>query len=327
MVAKIFALFGYYVTIVRAVPAVRVVFCFVLSLSLLSCDSTRPVVKIGLLAPFEGLHRESGYAALSAMRTALADFPLKKVEAVPLALDTSADPAQARRAAAKMLRDDTVVAVVGPLQARQVSAVADVFTASGVEWRPQGRPPSNEAAQTLIEAIISKMPGTTIAVAGLDFGWPQASATELSSKTGKSVTVVDALTASVAVDGLLWLGSADEGATVLSRLRLQGSTVPFWTTAVAGDPVFHSLLMERLDGTPPGAIYWTIALGENGDQYMEWASAHEDATPTDFTVYLATQRALQKIAGDDLPSHERELAVFDLDLEGNSELIEIVRIP
>ena len=95
--------------------------------------------------PLKGLHRESGYAALSAMRTALADFPLKKVEAVPLALDTSADPAQARRAAAKMLRDDTVVAVVGPLQARQVSAVADVFTASGVEWRPQGRPPSNEA--------------------------------------------------------------------------------------------------------------------------------------------------------------------------------------
>lgn len=327
VLAKIFAQHWYCDTIVRAVPGVRAALCLVFSLSLLSCISTRPVVKIGLLAPFEGLYRESGYEALSAMRAALADFPLREFEVVPLALDTSADPEYARRAAAKMLRDDSVVAVVGPLQARQVSAVADVISASGVQWRPQSRPPSTEAAQTQVEAIIALMPGTKIAVAGLDFGWPQTSAAELSSKTGKSVTIIDVATAGAAADGLLWLGSADEGAAFLSRMRLQGSTVPFWTTAVAGDPVFHSLLMERLDGIPPGPIYWAIALGDNGDHYREWATAHDGAAPTAFTVYLATQRALQQIAGDILPSNERELAVFDLDLEGNSELIEIVLIP
>ena len=327
VVAKNFALHRYYDTIVRAVPATRVVFFLVFSLSLLSCNSTLPVVKIGLLAPFEGLHRESGYEALSAMRAALADYPLKEFEAVPLALDTSADPAHARRAAAKMLRDDSVVAVVGPLQARQVSAVAQVIAASGLEWQPQTRPPSSKAAQSLVEAIIAQMPGTRIAVAGLDFGWPQASAAELSSKTRKSVTLVDAAANGAAADGLLWLGSADEGAAFLSRLRLQGSTVPFWTTAVAGDPVFHSLLMERLGGAPPGSIYWTIALSQNGDHYREWASTRDDATPTAFSVYLATRRALQQIAGEILPSSVLELAVFSLNLDGHSELIEIVQLP
>lgn len=325
--AKIFALIRCCDTIVRAELTVRVVFCLLFSLSLLSCKSTRPVVKIGLLAPFEGLHRESGYEALSAMRAALADFPPKEFEAIPLALDTSADPAHARRAAAKMLRDDSVVAVVGPLQAPQVSAVAQIIVASGVEWQPQARPPSNEAAQNLIEAIIARMPGTNIAVAGLEFGWPQTSAAELSSNTGKSVSLVDAAADGAEADAVLWLGSAVEGAAFLSRLRLLGRTVPFWTTGVAGNPVFHSLLLERLDGASPGPIYWAIALSENGDHYRQWASAHEDAPPTAFAVYQATQRALQQISGDDLPSGERDLAVFSLDLEGNSELIEIVRLP
>ena len=327
MVAKNFALHRYYDTIGRAVSAARVVFCLVFSLSLLSCTSTRPVVKIGLLAPFEGLHRESGYEALSAMRAALADFPLKEFEAVPLALDTSADPAHARRAAAKMLRDDSVVAVVGPLQARQVSAVAHVIAASGVEWQPQSMPPTTEAAQQLVEAIIANMPGMSIAVAGLDFGWPQTSAAELSSKTGKSVTVVDTPAAGASADGVLWLGSAADGAAFLGRLRLLGRKVPFWTTAVAGDSVFHSLLLERLGGAPPGPIYWAIDLSDNGDLYKEWASAHADAPPTAFAVYLATQRALQQITGDVLPSDERALAVFSLDLEGKSELIDIVQLP
>ena len=32
------------------------------------CTPVRPVVKIGLIAPFEGLYRDSGYGALAAMR-------------------------------------------------------------------------------------------------------------------------------------------------------------------------------------------------------------------------------------------------------------------
>ena len=327
VVAKISAPLTVYGTIGRALSLARVVFCLSFFLTLLSCNSTRPVVKIGLLAPFEGLHRESGYEALSAMRMALADYPLEHFDALPLALDTSADPAQARRAAAKMLRDETVVAVIGPLQARQVSAVAEVITASDLAWQPPARPASSEAAQTLIVTTISEMSGTNIAVAGLDFGWPQNSAAQWSSKTGKSVTLVNSPTDAAAADALLWLGGPAEGAAFLGDLRTQSPAVPFWTTAVAGDPVFLSLLLERLDGTPPGPIYWVIALGGSAEQYTNWSAEHADAPPTAFAVYLATRRALQKFAGDDPPSNKRELALFSLDLEGKSELMEILPLP
>lgn len=311
----------------RALAAARVAVCLLISLFLLSCSSMRPVVKIGLLAPFEGLHRESGYEALSAMRAALADYPLDKFEALPLALDTSADPAQARRAAAKLLRDDSVAAVIGPLQARQVFAVADIMAASDVDWRPPTAPATAETARALVRAFILNMSGQNIMVAGLDSGWPLFSEEELSSSTGKTVTIVEGETVAAAADGVLWLGSAPEGARLLGRLRLQGLTVPFWTTAIAGDPVFHSLLSERLDGTPPGPIYWGVAPGEIGNQFNEWAATHPDAAPTALAVYHATRRSLQQISGDDVDSNVQAMAVFTVDREGTSELTEIVPFP
>ena len=311
----------------RALPAARFFFCLSISLFLLSCSSMRPVVKIGLLAPFEGLHRESGYEALAAMRAALADYPLDEFEALPLALDTSADPVQARRAAAKLLRDDAVATVVGPLQARQVFAVAEIMAAADVDWRPPTAPATADAARAFVRAFILNMPGQNIAVAGLDSGWPQFSEGEMSSATGKTVTLVEGESAAAEADGVLWLGSAPEGAAFLGRLRLQSRTVPFWTTAIAGDPVFHALLSERLDGTAPGPIYCVVALGEVGEHFNEWAAAHSDAAPTAFAVYHATRRTLQQISGEVVRSNAREIAVFTVDREGTSKLAEIVPFP
>ena len=314
-------------TIGGAPLALCAVFCLVISLSLLACSSTRPVVKIGLLAPFEGLHRESGYEALSAMRAALADYPLVEVEALPLALDTSADPTQARRAALKMLRDDSVVAVVGPIQARTVSAVADVIAASDLAWWLPTTPATDEKAHALIVALIAEIAGQNISLAGLDAGWPQLSAMEWSAKTGKTVTVADDEGDGAAADGVLWLGDALEGAAFLARLRAHNRTVPFWTTSVAGDSIFSSLMLERLAGVPPGPVYWAVGLGESADQYSEWVATHGNATPTAFAVYQATRRALAQVAGHSGVATEPGLAVFALDREGRSELVEIVPFP
>ena len=81
----------------------------------------RPVTKIGLIAPFEGLHRDTGYRALAAMRAAIAEAPSQAnltfgptLDLLPLALDDSGEPNGTQRATEKLLVDSTVAAVIGP---------------------------------------------------------------------------------------------------------------------------------------------------------------------------------------------------------------------
>lgn len=327
------------VTIGSRPPFAPALFCWiVISLALAACASTRPVVKIGLLAPFEGLHRQSGYDALAAMRFALAEYPLSGVEVLPLALDTSADPAQARRAAEKLLRDHSVVAVVGPLQQRQAAAVADLIAATDADWRLPTASASEDQAQALVAALVAQIDGHTILLAGLDAGWPQLSAGEWSARTGKEIFVsgqagqaaLQAEEPDIGVaDGILWLGDAEAGAAFLAHLRTQDRSIPFWTTSIAGDPVFSWLLLERLEteGLPLGPVYWGLAFDESGSEYGEWAATHAPATPAAYAVYRATQKALAQIAGDGPLSAGQGLAVFALHADGSSALTEIASFP
>ncbi len=302
-----------------------------ISLSLSACVSTRPVVKIGLLAPFEGLHRHSGYEALTAMRSALAERPLPDVEVLPLALNTSADPVQARRAAEKLLRDDSVVAVIGPLQHRQAAAVADLIAAANADWWLPTAPASADEAQMLVTALAARIAGQTILLAGLDASWPQLSPEAWSAKTGKVVFVSDEPQAAAAADGILWLGDAQTGAAFLARLRSQNRAIPFWTTTIGGDPVFSWLLLEQLEteGLPLGPVYWGVVLDENvsGSQYSAWASTHVPATPTAYAAYRATQQALAQIAGNRVFSARQGLAIFTLHADGRSVLTEYAPFP
>ncbi len=281
-------------------------------------------MKIGLLAPFEGMHRESGYNALAAMRAALNDHPLDGVDVLPLALDTSASPSQARRAALKVLRDDSVVAVVGPLQTKEVSAVAEVMAASNLDWQLPATPATQEEARAFIEALIFEIDGRNIALAGFDDGWPQLSPSQWSSSTGKTVSAAADESDAAKADGVLWLGDAPGGAAFLARLRARNHSVPFWTTTVAADPVFAYLVQDYLAGDPPGPVYWAAHLDENPSLYSGWADENAQHAPAAFAVYLATRRALTKLAGQPVLSNNAGLAVFRFDNEGNSHMAHFV---
>ena len=88
-----------------------------LALALSACRGAPKVVKIGLVAPFEGRQRSVGYDAVYAARlavreaNALAAATSLHVELV--ALDDSGDAELARQAAAALVVDSQVVAVVG----------------------------------------------------------------------------------------------------------------------------------------------------------------------------------------------------------------------
>jgi branched-chain amino acid transport system substrate-binding protein len=97
---------------------------------------TRPVVKIGLVAPFEGLHRHLGYDVLYAVklavrgRNAAGGVGGYMVELV--ALDDGSDPAQAPLQARKMIVDSGVMGVIGHFSDEAALAALDEYHRAGL---------------------------------------------------------------------------------------------------------------------------------------------------------------------------------------------------
>ena len=112
---------------------------FILGWLLSGCaglGSTRPVVKIGLAAPFEGLHRHLGYDVLYAVKLAVRERNAAggvgghKVELV--ALDDGSDPTQASLQAGKMIVDADVMGVVGHFSDEAALAALDEYHRAGL---------------------------------------------------------------------------------------------------------------------------------------------------------------------------------------------------
>jgi branched-chain amino acid transport system substrate-binding protein len=96
--------------------------------------STRPIVKIGLVGPFEGWYRARGYDALWAVRVAVQEWNQVSgprgysVEVV--ALDDHMDPHLSQRRAAELVSDPAVVGVVGHFSASSVSAARELYSSA-----------------------------------------------------------------------------------------------------------------------------------------------------------------------------------------------------
>jgi branched-chain amino acid transport system substrate-binding protein len=254
---------------------------------LTSCTSVRPVVKIGLIAPFEGLYRQSGYAALAAMRQALDECTPSGLAVIPLALDDSGDPAQAQRAAQKLLVDPTVRAVVGPLLLDAVPAVATVMAQEpSIPWlvpslvEPAGgfAPlQTNRWLEEQVDFVATTTSATRILLLGLPAEWPlQINATV------PLLRIDDLGTALVDVqegDALLWLGRPDAGTRWLSALRHRQSEVDFWLVDQAGIDIFAAHAIDL------HATHWLVWADVN---YNQWSQSSVQGH--DFPQYL-TYRA------------------------------------
>jgi branched-chain amino acid transport system substrate-binding protein len=102
---------------------------------LLACQAgpvgAPPTVKIGLVAPFEGLHRPLGYEALFGVKLALQERNENgglhgyRVELV--ALNDFDDPAEARRQARALVADLDVLGVVGHLSSETTLAAMPLY--------------------------------------------------------------------------------------------------------------------------------------------------------------------------------------------------------
>lgn len=95
-----------------------------------------PVVKIGLIAPFEGTGRPLGYAILPAVKTTLAqanaDAALGRYRVALVALNDDLDPAAAAAQARVLAQDPAVLAVLGPFSADAAAAAAPILAQAGI---------------------------------------------------------------------------------------------------------------------------------------------------------------------------------------------------
>lgn len=112
---------------------------------LAGCASVKPVVKIGLVAPFEGRDRAVGYDAIYAARLAVRQVNARGgiggYRVALVALDDRGDPTLATQSAASLVVDPSVVAVVGHYLPATTAAAADIYAKAGLPLLIAGAPP------------------------------------------------------------------------------------------------------------------------------------------------------------------------------------------
>ncbi|MEW5959671.1 MAG: ABC transporter substrate-binding protein [Chloroflexota bacterium] len=90
-----------------------------------------PTIKIGLVAPFEGLHRPLGYEALFGVKLALQERNqgqgLRGYRVELVALNDFDDPAAARQQAQAVIVDPDILGVVGHLSSATTLAAAPIY--------------------------------------------------------------------------------------------------------------------------------------------------------------------------------------------------------
>jgi len=117
-----------------------------LLLSVISaCQSVAPVVKVGLVAPFEGRHRDVGYDVLYSARLAVREINaaggVDGTRVALVALDDSGNPEFARATANSLLIDPAVVAVVGHWLPETTETAAPLYTEGNLALFPGGEEP------------------------------------------------------------------------------------------------------------------------------------------------------------------------------------------
>ena len=144
-----------------------------LALLLLSaCASVRPVVKIGLVAPFEGRERAIGYDAVYAARLAVREANAAGgiggsdgrggYRLALVALDDRGDAELATQTAAALVVDADVVAVVGHYLPETTAAALAVYANAGLPLLPAGAPPFAAADPTALPpAFVAAYEGVT----------------------------------------------------------------------------------------------------------------------------------------------------------------------
>ena len=119
-----------------------------------ACASVQPVVKIGLVAPFEGAQRELGYDVIYAARLAVREINeaggIGGYRVALVALDDQGDTTLAGQTAVSLVVDPKVVAVIGHGLAETTAVAQPIYVEANLPLLPLGSPPFTPQDPTLL---------------------------------------------------------------------------------------------------------------------------------------------------------------------------------
>jgi hypothetical protein len=123
----------------------RLLFCLLFTVLFLSaCASVDPVLKVGLVGPFEGQNRAIGYDVIYSARLAVREINaaggIGGYRLALVALDDSGDPELAAQAARSLALDPQVVAVIGHWGEETTAVAAPIYAAAGLPFLPAPEP-------------------------------------------------------------------------------------------------------------------------------------------------------------------------------------------
>lgn len=115
------------------------------TLLLVGCRGVDPVVKVGLVAPFEGRHRAVGYDTLYSARLAVREINaaggIDGTRLALVALDDSGNPEFAADTAESLIVDPNVVAVVGHWLPETTAVAGPHYVKNGLTFLAGGEEP------------------------------------------------------------------------------------------------------------------------------------------------------------------------------------------
>jgi ABC-type branched-subunit amino acid transport system substrate-binding protein len=281
-----------------------------------------PVVKIGLIAPFEGLGRPLGYAVLPAVKLAVteanASGRLGRYQVALTALNDDIDAASAAKAAAALAQDPDLLAAIGPWDEATAASAAPVLAQAGIPVLA-GAPLDRAARSPHLPGVFSLCPDPAqIAQALLAqtavVGAPEVvaagphdalDAALLAAAPGTARAGVDPLppTATVIYTGDA-AGAADAAAGWYAagwRGQLLGGpdVVRPWFAARAGTAAEGAEAVVCADaGYLPGAPTATPSAVDASFEAAYQKQAGAPPTPAARLAYAATRRLLDALARD-----------------------------
>ena len=292
-----------------------------------ACTPVRPVAKVGLVAPFEGLYRRTGYAALGAVRRAVEDCSPDHTAVLPLALDDSAQPHKSRRAAQELLADPTVAAVIGPFTLDTVAAVEATLSQGAPAWvvpiaiDASGQFAAPGHGRTWLADFILRVwdlaqaqGADSLVVAGLPRAWEEPVMQQVSlAKSHDEIAFAN----STAIDfgsfapnsAFLWLGQTHLGVPLAAAMHEAQPDAAFWT----GPSVENALFTER--NTATGPLFWATWATP------QYNSASQLSAPDELLealTYASTCHALAQVYGTS-GTEPQPLSLHAFTIDGNGE--------